>query len=274
MRGARGTLRLLSARRRAGGRDREASRLAVLPAVFLAALVAVGLTEPAAAEPAGPETAPKSEAAEKACRPDRFGGQVCGAGETAVRVIAETVSPSGRHAFAWGAPDGIEREPDVENVRIVLVRLADGAVLAKLGGHYWSTGEMRANRQAESAVWAPDERAVVEIADSRWSTYSLRYVALAKDGAARTLDLLPLVETAARARLRQAMPRETKGREFMVSGDAPARLDARGRLSLGATLFVPKADASFDLAMRVAITRGKAGTPTAGIVSMRQVPSR
>lgn len=269
MHGARGTLRFCGRSNRAVG-VRSAALVAILWVALSAALVVAG---PAAGEPAGGTARPEAQAAEKACKADRFGGRVCGTGKAAVRVIEDTVSPSGRYAFAWGAPDGIEGEPDLEDVGIVLVRLADGARLTQLGGHYWSTGEMRANRQQEKAVWAPDDSAVVEIADGRWSTYSLRHVALGKNGSVRQLDLLPVVEAAARARLRQATPRATEGREFMVSGDEPVRLDARGRLSLGAMLFVPKAEETFDLAMRLAITRSK-GTPTARIVSVRRVRSR
>src|SRR5438034_9155254 len=81
------------------------------------------------------------------------------------------------YAFAWrseqGLPSGRDRPPaGVENL---LVRIADGAVLAKLGGEYWATGEMRANRYDLLAAWSPDSRAVIAVANSRWDSESFAY---------------------------------------------------------------------------------------------------
>ena len=61
---------------------------------------------------------------------------MCGEGKAAMRVVADTTSPSKNYAFAWrseqGLPSGRDLPPaGVENL---LIRIADGAVLAKLGG--------------------------------------------------------------------------------------------------------------------------------------------
>ena len=77
-----------------------------------------------------------------------------------MRVVADTISPSKNYAFAWrseqGLPSGRDQPPTgVENL---LIRIADGAVLAKLGGEYWATGDMRANRYDLLAAWSPDSQ--------------------------------------------------------------------------------------------------------------------
>src|SRR3569833_1908103 len=74
----------------------------------------------------------------QACVADQGGDLVCGEGKAAMRVVANTTSPSKEYAFAWrseqGLPPGRDAPPsDVENL---LIRISDGAVLAKLGGKY------------------------------------------------------------------------------------------------------------------------------------------
>jgi hypothetical protein len=82
-----------------------------------------------------------------ACTPDPKGVPVCGTGKDAMRVFVDTISPSKQYAFAWRSPDGLPTGNDTpEGVENILIRLSDGAVVAKLGGAYWATGQMRANR--------------------------------------------------------------------------------------------------------------------------------
>jgi len=57
-------------------------------------------------------------------------------------------------------------------------------VLAKLGGTYWDTGAMRANRYDLLAAWSPDSRSVIEVANSRWVSDSFAYYRI--DGATAT----------------------------------------------------------------------------------------
>lgn len=217
-----------------------------------------------------------THAAAQACRPDDKGVPVCGDGRDAVRVIADTISPSGRFAFAWGGPDGILVEQgDPDTVRTVLVRLADGATLATLGGQYWETQKWRANREELLAVWAPGERGVVEIANNRWATYSLAWHTLAADGASRRLDLLKLVEGAARNKLRPGKGRSRDEFSFHVSGDPvnpkPIRIDARGRLRFVSSHFIMKTDIAVDFDTVVEL-KDRGGVPQAEIVSLRRRP--
>ena len=79
---------------------------------------------------------PMAAAHAQACVADQHGDLVCGEGKAAMRVVADTTSPSKNYAFAWrgeqGLPSGREAPPSgVENL---LIRIADGAVLARLGG--------------------------------------------------------------------------------------------------------------------------------------------
>jgi hypothetical protein len=207
----------------------------------------------------------------EACNSDRFGAFVCGEGNAALRTFPDTLSPSGKFAFAWrstrGLPTGDNEPPgDVENV---LIRLADGMVLAKLGGVHWATGEIRANRSDITAVWSPDSRAVLEVANNRWDTYSLRYYAPDGDKAA-TLDLRPLVEPALRANLPRT---RCDAYSFRISEDAPVTLDDRGHVRFAAMLYVPKAETSLDYSVRIDITL-RGGQPAARIVSTQRVKAK
>jgi hypothetical protein len=204
------------------------------------------------------------------CNRDKVSAFVCGEGNKALRTFADTVSPSGKFAFAWRSTKGLptgDEEPSGE-VENVLVRLPDGAVLAKLGGEHWATGEIRANRSDITAVWSPDGRAVIEFANNRWDTYSLRYYAPEGDKAA-TLDLRPLIEPALRANLPLAR-RDVYS--FRLNGE-PVTLDNHGRVRFTAMLYVPKAETSLDYRVRLAITL-KGGQPAARIVSMQRVKAK
>lgn len=203
----------------------------------------------------------------EACIADQHGGLICGTGKGALRVFANTTSPSKNYAFAWrtaqGLPSGSDTPNNVENV---LIRVTDGAVLATLGGTYWETGEMRANRYDLLAAWSPDSRSVIEVANSRWDSDSFAYYRI--DGATATrLDLRALVEPVMTARL---PPRNRQGNSFRVREDLPVTLDARGRVRFTAMLYVPKSETSNDYKVQVNV-RTTAGKPSAQVVSMRRV---
>lgn len=205
----------------------------------------------------------------QACVADQRGGLVCGTGKGALRVFANTTSPSKNYAFAWrtaqGLPSGDDTPNDVENV---LIRVTDGTVLAKLGGTYWDTGAMRANRYDLLAAWSPDSRGVIEVANSRWDSDSFAYYRI--DGATATkLDLRALVEPVMTARL---PPRNRQGNSFRVREDLPVTLDARGRLRFTAMLYVPKGETSNDYKVNVNV-RTTGGKPSAQVVSLRRVKS-
>lgn len=203
----------------------------------------------------------------EACVANQGGDLVCGAGKSASRVFADTTSPSKRYAFAWRTAQGLPSGRDApDNVENVLIRVTDGAVLAKLGGTHWETGEMRANRSELKAAWSPDSRSVVEVANSRWDSDSFAYYRI--DGAtAARLDLRAIVEPVLTARL---PPRNRKGNSFRVREDLPVTLDARGRVRFTAMLHVPKGETSNDYKVQLNI-RERRGKPSADVVSVRRV---
>src|SRR3954471_15250863 len=206
----------------------------------------------------------------QACISDQPGGLVCGEGKAAMRVVADTISPSKEYAFAWRNEQGLTLGSDQppSGVENLLVRISDGAVLAKLGGKYWATGEMRANRTDLLAAWSPDSRSVIEVANSRWDSDSFAYYRI--DGATATrLDLRALVEPVMTARL---PPRNRKGNSFRVREDLPVTLDARGRVRFTAMLYVPKSETSNDYNVALNV-RTQGGKPSAQVVSLRRVRS-
>lgn len=206
--------------------------------------------------------------AQAGCLPDPHGGLVCGDGKDAVRVFADTTSPSKKLAFGWRTPSGLPsgRNLPSDSIENVLIRLDDGAVLAKLGGEFWSTGEVIANRYEQLAAWSPDSRAVVEVANSRWDSDSFAYYAIDGDKVTK-IDLRALVEPVLKSKV-PASRRE--GQSFRVREELPVKLDARGHLNFTVMLYIPKSEPTLDYAVAMEISR-KGGTSAARIASIRRV---
>ena len=105
--------------------------------------------------------------------------QICGTGNGAAIVIRDTQSPSQKIALAWRTPDAPPTEqPDNEKIELLVLRLADGAILARSKGAYWDTGEMHVNRLEERAAWSPNSRLLVRSFHSRFSTDEIEIYAL------------------------------------------------------------------------------------------------
>ena len=178
------------------------------------------------------------------CKPDRFNGLTCGEGPGAARVIAGTLSPSKRIAFAWREPgQAPTEEPDIYQVESVLLHLQDGTPLAISPGAYWDTGTARANRYDFHAIWSPDSRFVIELLDFRWSTEALRLYSLAEQRVL-SLDLKPIIELAVRKQLRKTIKNEASY-AFEIQGDnsgKPPRLtvDNAGLIKAQIEMQVPK----------------------------------
>jgi len=169
-----------------------------------------------------------------------------GEGPGAARVIAGTISPSKKIAFAWREPGKAPtEEPDIYQVESVLLRLHDGIALAISPGDYWDTGTVRANRYDFHAIWSPNGRLVIELTDFRWSTVTLRLYSLGEHGRpVLSLDLKPIMELAVRKQLRKTVKNEASY-AFEIQGDnsgEPPRLtiDNTGLIKARIEMQVPK----------------------------------
>ena len=159
------------------------------------------------------------------CKPDQFNGFTCGEGPGAARVIAGTISPSNKMAFAWREPGKAPtEEPDIYQVESVLLWLHDGTALAISPGDYWDTGTVHANRYDFHAIWSPNSRLVIEFLDFRWSTETLRLYSLGEHGRpVLSLDLKPIMELAVRKQLRKTVKNEASY-AFEIRETIPANL--------------------------------------------------
>jgi hypothetical protein len=169
------------------------------------------------------------------------------------------VSPDKRLAFAWRAP-GAEPtdQPDSDDtIELLLVRLADGAILAKAATQYWDTGETHANRLREQASWSPDSRIAVRALRQRFDTGSFDVFALTEKDAATT-DLLKIVEPALRARLEKKIG-NTEAYVLSVDHADKIKVNNAGVIQAGVSLWHPKEGPEESYAVTLRITRSKEG---------------
>jgi hypothetical protein len=143
------------------------------------------------------------------CKPDALGGLTCGEGIGAARVVAGTISPSQRFAVAWRStkadPLDTENADNPYFLEDMVIRLADGAVLARTEGSYFEIGPMQANRAAETGSWSPDSHYLVETVEDRYSTERFDLYAIeADDTLIGPVDLIKIVLPAAREQLRKS----------------------------------------------------------------------
>ena len=158
---------------------------ATVPALAIAGLLA-GAAFPAMAE-LGPY---KRDARET---------PLCGSGKGAARVVRNTMSPDKKFALAWRDPD-----KDPGDLELLLIRLADGVVLAKGDTDYFRNPGVTANRREELAIWSPDSRMVIRQLDPRYGTEVFKLYRIGAGGAlAGDIDLIKIVEPAMLAHLKQ-----------------------------------------------------------------------
>ena len=200
------------------------------------------------------------------CRKAYDGAILCGEGENAARVIDGTISPSKRLAFAWRQPDGLPKAvPD--DVELMLVRLADGAILAELKGEYWDAGESHANREDEWAAWSRDSRMAVELYNDRWEVTITLYGLDANDAVTAPVDLRKLVEEAVVARF----PRWGKGelKDHALRAAQGSRFNKDGTLLLRVMVYIPKQDPELKLDV-ILQTQRKDNAVSAKVLSLRR----
>jgi hypothetical protein len=107
---------------------------------------------------------PKPSAQMGPCQRDGRASLYCGEGTGAARIIPDTTSPSHQFALAWrlanGPPTSRPNDGD-PNLESLIVRVGDGAILAKSHGYYWHLGDRYAPRQYLHAAWSPNSRLLI-----------------------------------------------------------------------------------------------------------------
>ncbi len=207
------------------------------------------------------------------CKPQTIGDDaflICGSGAGSAMVIPDTVSPNKKFALAWRDPNGAPTDEDPgDDNELLLVRIADGAILSKASTEYFNTGAMRANRKSESADWSPDSRMVVRRYDTRYDTESAYLFVIAPDGAlAGKLDLLPVIHPAIGAAVKRHK-KNPEGMNFSMSGEKN-QLANDGAYRFVASYFVPKGEDIFNykVTMKIDAAGRKSAAPSARIVSV------
>lgn len=229
----------------------------------LAAIILIGASTIARAE-MGP------------CRPDDHDSFICGSGNAAARVIQGTLSPSKRLALAWRSPDRSPTEQPDDDTEILVVRVADGAILAKTTGSYWDTGESHVNRLQELASWSPNSRFLIRSFNSRFSTDNIDLYAFgANDEVTGPFDLLKAVEPAITARMKQERVKKIEGYALSVSNEPPLSIDNSGRIRASVMMWVPKEGPERDYKLTAQVTRGpKSLAVHVGSIALTQVVPR
>ena len=215
--------------------------------------------------------APRATAEMGPCQPDKFGGLTCGSGVGAARVIEDTLSPSKRLALAWRSTKGPPTEEPGDDPEILVVRIADGAILAASKGMYWNTGEMRANRLEEIATWSPNSRLLIRSFNSRFSTDNVDLYAFgANDEATGPFDLLKVIDPAVRTSLRRRV-KDEQTYVFSISSDPAMSVGNSGLVRAAVMMWVPKDGPERNSTVTVRVIRG-AKSLDARVVAV--VPSR
>lgn len=206
------------------------------------------------------------------CKPDARETPLCGSGKGAARVVHNTISPDKKFALAWRHPDmdpaDVTRDDD-NDLEVLLIRLADGVVLAKADTQYFRNPGVMANRRGEYAFWSPDSRMVIRQYNARFGTDVFMLYRIGKDGAVTgQLDLDKMIETAIFARLK-TIGRNPDDYGVLIGVGKGTTLTNDGTLRFSVTAFIVKKDPEVDYDVVIKIAP-KATPLTARIVKIVQ----
>jgi hypothetical protein len=130
----------------------------------------------------------------------------CGEGDGAARIVPNTTSPSHRLALAWRVNNKPPtRRPDEDDPALesLIVRVDDGAILAKAKGTYWNTGDRYAPKQYLSAAWSQNSRLLIRTAGVGSGPDSAEVFAFAADDRVTgPFDLVKVLDPAVRAQMK------------------------------------------------------------------------
>jgi hypothetical protein len=140
---------------------------------------------------------------------------VCHKGERELRVVKNTIAPSGRYGVAWQVPtdasvetwdDGSEIS-DTGSIKNFLVLLPDGVPVARLAGDHFGD-HPRYNHREVVATWSPDSRYVAILNQSKWTTDVSDVYLVSDKGVPKPASLMPACKSAA---TREVARRSGKG---------------------------------------------------------------
>jgi hypothetical protein len=194
---------------------------------------------------------------------------VCRNGDRELRIIRDTISPSGHYGVAWEVPhDGSaeEWEQDGEKdgsklagaydgsqeggnrVRNFLLHLPDGKPIRRLGGDHMGDHPSYNHRELE-VTWSPDERFVAILNQSKWTTDVSEVYAVSGDVATKAASLVPICMSATKAEVAR---RRRKGGEAYVALVAVLSIGNDGTLLAKCLMNQIKKD-DFEMGVRVKI---------------------
>jgi hypothetical protein len=116
----------------------------------------------------------------------------------AARTFYKTTSPSGRLAFGWrlsDRPPTVVTEENDPNLQNIVVRIGDGAILAKSRGSYWSLGTKIAMAHV-FAAWSPDSHFAVKVEQRAVSASAELFAFHDDDTALGPLELVHAIKPA------------------------------------------------------------------------------
>ena len=202
------------------------------------------------------------------CVPDDHSGLVCGTGVGGARVVDGSVSPNKRFAVAWSSKKTGPLDQNVDNwpydLEDMVIRIADGAVLARVPGIFFNTGQLHSNHESETGSWSPDSHYLVESVQDRYYTTRFELYAIAgEDQLIGPVDLNKIVEPVLRARLRDSGRDETiydlQLLEDSHTGNPVITVDRHGIIRTQAMLHVPHSELqrTYDVALKI-VQKGSA----------------
>ncbi len=175
------------------------------------------------------------------CRPADF-DLMCGSGDGAARVIVKTISPSKRLGFAWRLADRPPNKPDHNDPKLenLIVRLEDGAVLAKSHGAYWDLGTKIAKAYLMTA-WSPDSRLLVKVEQRAESASAEVFALTENDTAIGPFDLVKVIAPAVRGKM---ATKDAADSVLVFTAHPAMKIDNQGLLQ--AAVFTRRREEAFD----------------------------
>jgi hypothetical protein len=230
------------------------------------------LTLALAAAAASALTAP---AAEPACVAETY-TTVCRNGGRELRIIRNTVSPSGHYGVAWEVPNDGSAEEWEQNgekdgsklaatydgsrknggrVRNFLLRLPDGKPIRRLGGDHIGDHPSYNHRELD-VTWSPDERFVAILNQSKWTTDVSEVYVVSGNVTTKAGSLVPICMSATKA---EATKRRRKGEQGYVALVAVSSISNDGILLAKCLMNQIKKD-NFDMGIEVKIAPAGSST--------------